>query len=119
MYYISKRLEVAGAHHLDLPYESKCSKVHGHNWIITVYCRSATLDENGMVIDFGEIKEAVMGSYDHRDLNEVLPSKSYGNPTAERIAKAICDDIGERCWKVEVQESEGNIAIYVREANIV
>ena len=31
MYYVSKRMEVAGAHRLDLPYESKCSNLHGHN----------------------------------------------------------------------------------------
>ncbi|MDO4191360.1 MAG: 6-carboxytetrahydropterin synthase, partial [Bacteroidales bacterium] len=51
MYYISKRLEVAGAHCLALNYDSKCSYLHGHNWFITVYCKSEKLNENGMVVD--------------------------------------------------------------------
>ena len=33
------------------------------------------------------------------------------NPTAENIAKWICDQIPE-CYKVSVQESEGNTATY-------
>ncbi len=35
----------------------------------------------------------------------------YVNPSAENIAKWICDHI-EHCYKVSVQESEGNLAIY-------
>jgi len=31
-------MEIAGAHRLELDYESKCSNLHGHNWIVTVYC---------------------------------------------------------------------------------
>ena len=44
MYYISKRIEISAAHRLDLPYESKCSSVHGHNWIVTVHCRAEFLN---------------------------------------------------------------------------
>ena len=44
---------------------------------------------------------------DHKNLNEVL---SF-NPTAENIAKWICDQIPQ-CFKVMVQESENNIAWY-------
>ena len=42
---------------------------------------------------------------DHKNLNEVL---SF-NPTAENIAKWICNQIPQ-CFKVMVQESENNIA---------
>jgi len=31
MYYVSKRLEVAGAHKLRLSYDSPCQNMHGHN----------------------------------------------------------------------------------------
>ena len=36
MYYVRKTLEISAAHRLKLSYESKCSTLHGHNWIITV-----------------------------------------------------------------------------------
>lgn len=110
MYYISKRLEIAGAHKLKLDYESKCSNLHGHNWIINIYCKSEELDQNGMVIDFKNIKNKISDKLDHQYINEVVDF----NPTAENIAKYICDEIGEKCYKVSVQESEGNIAIYER-----
>lgn len=110
MYYVSKRMEIAGAHKLTLDYESKCQNLHGHNWIITVYCKSETLNQNGMVIDFKHIKNIVSNKLDHQYINDVVPF----NPTAENIAKWICDQV-QNCYKVSVQESEGNIAVYEKE----
>ena len=63
-----------------------------------------------MVIDFTHIKRVVKDQLDHRNLNEVLPF----NPTAENIARWICDQL-PTCYKVEVQESEGNTAIYEKD----
>ena len=111
MYYISKRFEISGAHSLSLDYESKCQNLHGHNWIITVYCNSKELDHNGMVYDFGHVKSGIKEKLDHKFLNEVFDF----NPTAENIAHWICMELGEKCYKVTVQESEGNIATYERD----
>ena len=108
MFYVTKRIEIAGAHRLSLNYESKCQNLHGHNWIITVYCRTKELDANGMVCDFTHIKRAVQDKLDHKVINEVIDGI---NPTAENMAKWICQQI-PNCYKVSVQESEGNIAIY-------
>ena len=107
LYTVTKRLEVSAAHHLVLDYESKCENLHGHNWIIYVTCRAETLDHNGMVVDFKKIKELVHTKMDHQNLNEVFDF----NPTAENIAKWICDTV-PHCVKVTVQESEGNVAVY-------
>lgn len=107
MYYIEKTFEISASHHLTLNYESKCTQLHGHNWVITVYCKAEELNENGMVVDFTEVKRKVKGLLDHRNLNEVF---SF-NPTAENIARWITEQI-PTCYKTRVQESEGNAAIY-------
>ena len=106
MYTVTKRIEVSGAHCLNLPYESKCRNLHGHNWVIEVTCRREELDENGMVVDFTHIKDVVM-QLDHAFVNDVIKV----NPTAENIARWIHDRI-PYCARVSVQESEGNVAIY-------
>lgn len=107
MYYITKRMEIAGCHQLRTSYTSKCQRLHGHNWIITVHCRARELNADGMVADFTQIKERIHGYLDHGNLNELLPF----NPTAENLARWVCDQI-PACYRVEVQESEGNTAIY-------
>lgn len=110
MYRVKRRIEVSGAHRLNLDYESKCSNLHGHNWIIGICLQSETLDSNGMVMDFTHIKRQISDKLDHKNLNEVFNF----NPTAENIAKWICDTLGDKCYKVTVQESEGNVAEYER-----
>lgn len=110
MYYVTKRMVISGSHHLYLSYESKCESLHGHNWVITVHCKSKDLNVDGMVIDFTEIKKKIHGYLDHGNLNELLPF----NPTAENIARWVCDQL-PTCYKVEVQESEGNMACYEKD----
>lgn len=107
MYYVKKTMEISAAHRLTLDYESKCTQLHGHNWLVTVYCKSAELNANGMVVDFTIIKQMIKERLDHKVLNDVLPC----NPTAENIARWICEQI-PHCYKVEVQENHGNVAIY-------
>ena len=81
--------------------------LHGHNWIVVVYCRARELDANGMVTDFTHIKRRVMDRLDHTAINDVVDF----NPTSENMARWICEQI-PNCYRVDVQESEGNLASY-------
>ena len=113
MYKVRKRIEVSAGHHLRLPYESRCSRPHGHNWIIEVEVSAEELSNDGMVIDFTHIKDVVK-QLDHQNINEVIDF----NPTAENIARWVAIQVAKEldssfsAWvsKVTVQESEGNIA---------
>jgi 6-pyruvoyltetrahydropterin/6-carboxytetrahydropterin synthase len=107
MYYVSKIIRIAASHRLEVDYPTKCALPHGHNYEIEVFCKAPELDANGMVVDFKLIKERVVDVIDHRDLNEVLPF----NPTAENLARWICEQI-PHCYKVIVKETSDNTAIY-------
>lgn len=113
MYYVSKRMEIAGSHKLTLSYDSPCQNLHGHNWIITIYCKAKTLNADGMIIDFKHIKERIHKKLDHQNLNDMLGF----NPTAENIARWCVEQI-PTCYKAQVQESEGNVAIYEKEDEV-
>lgn len=110
MYEVKKRLEVSAAHSLVLDYESKCSNLHGHNWIIDIYLRSETLNQNGMIMDFTHIKKKIHDKLDHKVINDVVDF----NPTAENMAKYICDELEPYCYRVDVCESEDNTASYYK-----
>ena len=107
MYYIKKTFEISASHHLMLSYESKCEQLHGHNWLITIHCKAKELNADGMVVDFTHIKRLIADRLDHANLNEILPC----NPTAENIARWICEQIPQ-AYRVDVVESLNNEASY-------
>jgi 6-pyruvoyltetrahydropterin/6-carboxytetrahydropterin synthase len=81
---VSKEFTFDAAHHLHC-YEGKCKNLHGHTYKV-VFGISGYVDEVGLTIDFGDIKEIwkqEIGIYlDHRYLNETLPPM---NTTAENM----------------------------------
>ena len=110
MFYIKKNMEISAAHRLNLSYQSKCQNLHGHNWHVTIYCKAKELNKDGMVCDFTHIKKAIHEKLDHQYLNDILPF----NPTAENMARWMCEQI-PTCYKVSIQESDGNIAVYEKD----
>ena len=92
MYTVIKRMEISASHSLRLSYPSKCENLHGHNWMITVYCRSKELNADGMVVDFSHIKRSVKSLLDHQNLNDILPF----NPTAENMATYLAETVAPK-----------------------
>lgn len=109
MFTIQKSFFFSAAHLLKLSYKSPCGNLHGHNWKVTITCQADELDENGMVIDFGTVKQMVMDKFDHKTIDAVALGGL--NPTAENIAWFIFCMI-PKSIKVEIEESEGNYACY-------
>jgi len=112
MYKVKKTLEISAAHRLDLDYPSKCTGLHGHNWIVDIYLQSQTLDHNGMVLDFSIIKKNVLDKFDHKVINDVMEGL---NPTAENLAKFICDSLAPYAYRVRVWEAKDNVAEYIKD----
>lgn len=113
MYYLSKKMEIAASHRLKLDYPSPCSRLHGHNYSVEIFCKSEKLDDNGMVTDFRLIKKEIFDVLDHHDLNEILPF----NPTSENIARWICERV-PNCYKVSIRETPDNMVVYTKDEEI-
>ena len=91
MFQITKLFYFEAAHQLPLvPEGHPCGRMHGHSYKVEVICEAEEL-RNGWVIDFADISKAInpiIEKCDHQVLNDFID-----NPTAERIAKWIYDEM--------------------------
>ena len=107
MFRVSREITFCYGHRL-LGYEGKCRYLHGHNGKLVLTFETSELDDQGMVVDFGEIKRVVGGWIDenldhqmilHRDDPAVPVLAELGEPvfvmdrtpTAENIARLIAE----------------------------
>jgi len=88
MLLIRKQFEFHAAHHLP-DHEGKCKQVHGHGYVLEVEITGPIQSEgseNGMIMDFGKLKEIVnetiIDALDHTDLNF-----TWKHPTAENMVQ--------------------------------
>lgn len=118
MYKVRIEADFAAAHWLK-DYHGKCENLHGHNYRVLVYAKGESLGEGGMLLDFGIIKKTLKkildDTYDHKNLND--DSRFMNNPSAERIAKALFDDMKKALpdapiYRVDVYETQTSRASY-------
>jgi len=106
-------------------YQGKCENLHGHNYRIRLWARGNDLDEGGMLVDFGALKQALRTAtamLDHTNLNDKPEFKQ--DPSAERIAYFIFKKVEAALremridpallWAVDVFETPVNMARYER-----
>jgi 6-pyruvoyltetrahydropterin/6-carboxytetrahydropterin synthase len=125
MYTVRVEADFAAAHFLS-HYRGKCENLHGHNYRVRLWVRGKELDEGGMLIDFGIIREIlreITGELDHHNLNDMHWFQN--DPSAERIARYIFDKAltgfqarglnQDLLQAVEVFETPGSMARYERD----
>jgi len=103
-------------------YKGKCENLHGHNYKIEIYARGRELDNIGLLVDFGELKEAadeIVAYLDHRNINELPPFDDELNPSAENLARYILERVASRVgdgrvsvYKVRCFETPTSVATY-------
>ena len=115
MYKISKQFSFSASHVLDLlPEDHPCSRLHGHNYVITVHLKSETLDRYGFVKDYKSltpVKQFINETLDHRYLNEVIPDPSTSENIARFLYEQFKPEIPE-LYAVEVSETPQTSCIY-------
>ncbi len=73
-------------------YMGKCENIHGHNWRVKLRVTGSSLDNIGLLVDFGVLKKIlkeVLSRLDHVNLNDNPPFDRI-NPSSENIAEYIC-----------------------------
>ncbi len=116
MYKISKEFSFSASHALvGLPADHPCTRLHGHNYVVTIHLKNEQLNDNGFVIDYHDlkpIKEYIDNTLDHRHLNDIM---SPINSSAENLAKMLYDAFKPNfplLYAVEVSETPKTNAIY-------
>jgi 6-pyruvoyltetrahydropterin/6-carboxytetrahydropterin synthase len=92
MYSVRVEAEFAAAHFLS-HYRGKCERLHGHNYRVRLWARGEGLDEGGMLVDFGVLKDClrrICAVLDHSNLNDNPVFQN--DPSAERIAQYIFEE---------------------------
>ena len=120
MYELKIITQFAAAHQIR-GIEGGCERLHGHNWKVEVFVSGDKLDENGLLIDFREMKdktEALMEELDHKFLNELEPFTTL-NPSSENISRYVYEALSRqlntdtiRISKITVWESDSACASY-------
>lgn len=125
--------------HRQLYHKGHCFKNHGHNWSVEVTFAANAMDENGFILDFGELGfiKDYLKTYDHAtviskdDADFIAMTNAYpqffqliklDDVSCEGLAKQFFDDINKlvlthtegRAWvsKVVVFEDSKNSATY-------
>jgi len=103
-------------------YKGKCENLHGHNYKVEIFARGSELNNIGLLIDFGDLKEAadeIVRYLDHRNMNELPPFDEELNPSAENLAKFFVDYLNSRIsgdrvqvYKVRCYETPTSVATY-------
>jgi len=87
---VSKKFHFEAGHLI--PGHSKCGTTHGHSFVFEVTVKGP-LRENGMVIDFHELKNALQSfideELDHHFLNDTVSPV----PTAEVLSLILFDEL--------------------------
>lgn len=107
----TRRIEFDAGHRV-IGHQHKCKYLHGHRYVLEITAMSAGLNELGMVVDFGELKNInkdwvdenldhnVILHQDDKALGSLIASQTgqniyylNSNPTAENIALHLKSDI--------------------------
>ena len=131
--YIVKTEDSFDSAHFLARYNGKCRNIHGHRWRVAIEIAGENLDD-GMVVDFTDIKAALKALTDNLDHSlvmekDTLKPQTYEclvdegfrimimdfRPTAENFAKYFFDEIKNKGFNIraaEVYETPNNCARY-------
>lgn len=109
---VTKEFTFDSAHFLP-KYHGKCEKLHGHTYKLHVTISAPVNPEDGLALDFGEIKkivqDKVLEKLDHAHLNDIIEI-----PSAENIAIWIWKQIEKDLpvYEIKIWETPTSFVTY-------
>lgn len=111
-----KEFTFDSAHFLpNVPVGHKCREMHGHTYRLRIWIEDQLHPQLGWVMDFADLKavvKPVVDQLDHKTMNNI---PGLENPTCERIAVWIWDQLRPslpKMVKVELHETPTSGVIY-------
>jgi len=94
---LRKTLQIEAAHRLpNVPGGHKCARLHGHSWRIEVAIEGPVGEYTGWVMDYADLKAAFQPVHDRIDHHYLNDIPGLENPTSERLAVWIWNDLKPR-----------------------
>lgn len=94
---IFKVFTLEAAHRLPkVPAGHKCARLHGHSFRIEIHVQGVPDPETGWLMDFADIKAAFLPIYDQLDHHYLNDVPGLENPTSERLAQWIWQQLKPR-----------------------
>ena len=91
---IFKVFTLEAAHRLpNVPPGHKCARLHGHSFRVELHISGEVDPQTGWVMDFADIKTAFRPIYDQLDHHYLNDIAGLDNPTSERLAVWIWDQL--------------------------
>lgn len=133
MYTVTTRSEFDAAHFL-AGYEGKCRNIHGHRWAVVLKVCEPEIKEDGMVVDFKDLKADLRERTEYFDHSLILEKDTLRSttmaalkeegfrmvevpfrPTAEHFARYFYEEMKKKGYAVKsaaVYETPTNCAEY-------
>jgi 6-pyruvoyltetrahydropterin/6-carboxytetrahydropterin synthase len=91
---IFKIFTIEAAHRLpNVPAGHKCARLHGHSFRVELHVSGEIQGDSGWVMDFADVKAAFKPIYDRLDHHYLNDIEGLENPTSERLAVWIWDQL--------------------------
>jgi len=132
--YIVRTEECFDSAHFLADYNGKCRNIHGHRWKVVLEIQKECIPEDGMVVDFTDLKKELRSFVDNLDHSLIIEKNSLRfttfkalkedgfkivevdfRPTAENFAKYFFDEFNRKystVRAVEIYETPKNCARY-------
>jgi len=104
-----KRFKAEVSHRLVSSYSTKCQSIHGHSYLFEVSLESEHLNPDGMVMDFGELKDKLSHLFDSWDHSFMFYTK---DPLAHHY-KAMLEVVPMRMVEVDYNPTAENMAYHI------